>query len=340
MIKKHFCTLLTGAFSLASWLSGGPLVQNEISKDAQWLAHIDMEGIMDSSFSDFGVSKLKEAIANASESKFSIDVDMVLAEIKSVTAYGASFDEKAADDSVIVLKTGDRLQAIFDGFVAHQELEGEESPLKRVDDKPYEAFLLDEELFVAFPHKNYAIAGKNFESIERAYAVIDGKKDSLNASKDKLILNGDGGFFLMVTARGINELKNVPPQARMLQKTKGGQLSVGEIEGEFRANVVLTTASREISMQLYRIVQGMLALASFTQLENQSMMEVVESVDVRQGDDFVSLDFSYPMDKLMGLINSVMDSGQGHHQHPDHSSHSWNQQEEAAEKQLVEDRHG
>ncbi|MDQ8184057.1 hypothetical protein [Pelagicoccus sp. SDUM812002] len=307
MINKQFCILIAGAVAAATWLTAAPLVKTEIAKDAKWLAHIDMEGVMKSSFSDIGVAKLKEVVAKANQSKLSIDVDLVLSEIKSFTAYGASYTESAGTESVIILKTGNRLQAIFEGLVAHQEMEGTESPLKRLEDKPYQTFLLEGELFLAFPNKNYAIAGKNFDSIEKAYAVIDGKAENIDDLDEKLVLNEDAGFFLMVSANGINDFKNVPPQARMLQKTKGGQLSIGEDEGEFRANVILTTEGPKISMQLSQIVRGLLALASFTQVENQSMMEVVDSVDVQQGDDFVSLDFRYPVEKLMSLIGTAME---------------------------------
>jgi len=322
MIKKQICTLLTGAAVIASALTAAPLVQTEIAKDAKWLAHIDMEGVLQSSFADLGVAKLKEEIAKSNQSAISIDVDLVLAEIKSVTAYGASFEDDAASKSVVILRTGDRLQAIFDGFLAAQELEGNEIPLKRVGDKPYQTYLLENELYLAFPTKNYAIAGKSFEQIESAYEVILGKGENLKTTEQKLVLNSDAGFFLMVTAKGIDSFKNVPPQARMLQKTKGGQISIGENEGNFKANIMLTTADEEVSLQLFRIVEGMLALASFTQVENQSMMEIVDSVDVSRGDDFVSLDFNYPVEKLMKVVEVLAKEATSHHGHDPQGEHS------------------
>lgn len=324
MIKKQICALLIGAASVAACLSAAPLVQTEIAKDAKWLAHIDMEGVLESSFADMGVAKLKEEIAKNNQSAVSVDVDLLLAEIKSVTAYGASFEDDAASKSVIILKTGDRLQAIFDGFLAAHEMEGKKIPLERVGDKPYQTFLLEKELYLAFPTPNYAIAGKSFEQIEKAYEVILGKADNLDDSPQKLVLNSDAGFFLMVTAKGIDSFKDVPPQARMLQKTKGGQVSIGERSGMFLANVMLTTANEEVSLQLYRIVQGMLALASFTQVENHSMMEIVDSVQVKQGPDFVSLDFQYPVEKLVNLVEILAKeaAGHGHQSEGDEGEHS------------------
>lgn len=294
----------------AAVVLGGPLQQSEIGVDAKWLVHVDMENLMQSSFSDIGVEKLKEAIKEHNESSVSIDVDMVLEEIKSITAYGSEFKEDDVD-GVIILKTGDRLQTIFDGLIAHYEMENEgEMPMKRLEDKPYETYVFEDELFLAFPNKNVAIASKSFDRIENAFAVVQGEGPNLSDSKEKLVVNDEAGFFLMVTATGINALENIPPQARMLQKTKGGQFSLGENEGTLRANLVLTTSGKEVSLQLYRIVQGMIALASFTQVENHSMMELMDSIDVRQGDDFVSLDFQYPTERLMSLIETL--SGNGH----------------------------
>jgi len=287
---------------MAGALVAAPLVKTEIAKDAKWLAHVDMEGILESSFAELGVAQLKDQIAKNNQTAVSIDVEMLLNEIKSVTAYGASFEQDAADNSIVILKTGDRLQAIFDGFIAAQELEGNEVPFQLAEGKPFQTYVMEDELFLAFPNRNYALAGKSFEQIEKAYQVIQGKAENLESADQNLVLNAEGGFFLMVTAKGIDSLKDVPPQARMLQKTKGGQISVGESEGTFRANVMLTTANEEVSVQLYQIVKGMLALASFTQLENQSMMEIVDSVEVSKGLDYLALDFQYPVEKVMDLV--------------------------------------
>lgn len=322
--KKLICSLLAGISLGLSLASAGPLVETQVAKDAKWLAHIDMERLLQSSFGDLATAKLKQQIAAANSSKVSVDVDLLLSEIKSITAYGASFAEGGDIDGVLVLQAGDKLQAIVDGFLAHMEMNAEEGevPFKRLEDKPYDAYLFGEELFVAYPENGVVMASKRFDRIEQAYGVLQGRSASLADAEEALVLNPGPGFFLLASATGLHQLKDVPPQARMLQKTKGGQLSLGEWEGEARANLILTAESREVSLQLYRIVQGMVALASFTQVENQSMMEVVNRVQVRQEGDFVSVDFSYPIEALMELMSGLMqgDGSQGPAPTDDHSA--------------------
>lgn len=317
---------------MAQSVFAAPLDKSYVGEDAKWLAHIDVEALMNASVSGLAIGELKEQIKKENDSKVSVDIDMVLAEIKSVTAYGAKIDQSGDTDGVLLIKTGNRFQAIVDGFIAHQELENEgEAPLKRLEDKPFTSYVLDDELYIAFPQKDLVIASKYFEQIEKAFEVVRGNSKNLAQSDDSLLLNNEDGFFLIATATGLSGLKDMPPQARILQKTKGGQLSIGEDAEDLRANLVLSTQNREVATQLYRIVQGMLALASFAQVENQEVMDVVDRIVVEQGENWVSIDFRYPAEKVLSLLKTLIDEGK--HEHGDQGEHSSSQRWQHGEEQ-------
>ncbi|MDQ8203091.1 hypothetical protein [Pelagicoccus sp. SDUM812003] len=300
--------LFAGACIAAQAIIAAPLEKSNVAKDAKWLAHIDMEQVMKASLSGMAIGHLKEEIARNNQGSVTVDIDQLLAEIHSVTAYGETLGVESGEiDGVLLVETGERLQTIFDGFIAHQELqEDSEINFKRVEDRPFASYVLDEELYFAFPNKKLLIASKQYEQIEAAYQVVQGKSASLENDPSGLLLNEEEGFFLIATATGLDGLKNMPPQARILQKTKGGQLSIGEDKEDFRANLVLSTSGPEVSTQLYRIVQGMLALASFAQVENEGLMDVVNRVQVEQGRSWVSIDFRYPVEKVRDLLSDII----------------------------------
>lgn len=321
-IHKALGILIVGASIGGSQLAGAPLNESYVAKEAKWLAHVDVDALKESVLGKIAVGHAKEEIARENDSKISIDVDMVLEELKSITAYGTDFEHDKNIDGVLVLKTGKKLPAILDGFLASQEYmreldEDAGLEVRLLDDKPYTTYLFGDELYVSNPEEGLLLASKRFEQIEKAFAVVKGEADNLSKSKTELILNNDSGFFLVAATGGLGHLENLPPQARLLQKATGVQFSIGESNGEARMNVVLGAADEKVSRQLSRIVEGIFALVSFMNIEDQGLADLVSGIDVQQTELAVSIDLSYPVSELTNLINLM--NGHGHHGHEDHN---------------------
>ena len=307
-LNKAIGIAILGASIVGQQLAGAPLKESQVAAEAKWLAHIDLESVMKSPFGGMMAEALKSELAKGNRSKVSVDVDLVLAELKSVTAYGTSFDPEGEFDGVVVMETGSKLPAILDGFLAHETLtRGDESSIKLLEDKPYTTYLVGGELYLANPRANLILASKSFEQIETAFAVVKGDAPSAAKAKTKLLLNRDAGFVVVATAVGLDQLKDLPPQARILQKTTGVQVSLGLNGPEFRANVTLGAASSQVAEQLHRIVQGMLALASFAQVDNEGLSGFMEKVVLTKGEDFVAVDFRHPIEDLMRLLEKIDD---------------------------------
>ena len=332
--KKAFIKVLAGLGMVASGALAGGLQEEKVAKDARWLAHIDVEAFMRSEISAMAVEGLKEEMRKENESGVSIDVEAVLAELKSITAYGLGFHEGADQEAVLVLETGEKLPIIIEGLLAHEALiKGEEVDFEQLDDKPFTTYLFDNELYVANPAEGLVIASKTFERIEQAFEVIRGKAPNLRDADKPLVLNKDAGFFLIASAIGFDKMENMPTQARILQKTTGGQLSVGINDAEARLNLILSTSSKEVTEQLHKIIQGMLALASFAEVENENVAQLLQRVQVEVDDLRVEIDFRYPVEDLMRLMQNM--HGEGHiddyhesHSNGHHNNHSWRMPED------------
>jgi len=297
---------LTAAVALGKFIWSAPLDTGIVSDDAKWLAHLDMQALKDSTIGLFALARVKEEIAKENDTLISIDIDLVAEELHSVTAYGTSFDKESDKNSVLIVRTGPRARSIIDSHIASMEWELEgKTGIKRLDDKAHDTYLIGNEVYASFLRDDLWVSSKSYDQIEKALRVIDGETRNLDASDSDLLIKEGSGFFFLATANGLDSLGDVPPQAKILQKAKGAQLGLGERGDMFRANLALSTPDAEVSSQLSRIVQGLVALASFAEIGNESLNTLMNNLDVEESDRYVSFDIEYPVVGLIKILKTL-----------------------------------
>ncbi len=307
MIMKKLLQILTAAV-LGTTSNADPLDKSQIAGDAKWLAHLDMQEFEHTVIGEYLISFVKEEIAKKDDSPVTFDVNRIVQELHSLTAYGSSmaFDDGPGNSGVLIAKTGSKARAIIDAYIASEEIMKDgKTGIKRLEDKDYLTYLIGNEVYLSFPQEGLLISSKEFDQIERALNVIKGQEADLNDSDSKLILSDEPGFFFLATINGIDTIKGVPPQAKILQKAKGGQFSLGERDSSLRSNIVLSTAGPEVSNQLSRIIQGMVALASFADIGGESLADLMDSVSVDEGHDRVSIDLEYPVGTITNILTAI-----------------------------------
>ncbi len=298
---------------LAATISvGTPIDKSQVSSDAKWLLHVDFDRFNSSTIGNYAVELLKAKIKEESkDSPASINVENILNELNAITAYGSTFEDNPQENSVLLVSSGEKLQSIVDAYVINDELTNNgESGIKIVDSMPYTTYLIQEEVYASFPKPRLIIVSKSLNQISKALDVIDGKADDLRRSKTPLAFHSDDGFFLLASVQGLNTLANIPPQARILQKATGAQLSLGEQEENLTSRLTLTTRDETTSSQLARIVEGMVALMSFVELQDASLDELTRSIQVSSGKMHVAIDFSYPFSELTKLFELAQQQSQ------------------------------
>ena len=299
---------LTTAIALGNFAWSAPLDTQIVSDDAKWLAHLDMQALKDSMIGEFALSRIKQEIAKENDTPISIDIDLVAEELHSVTAYGTSFDKEPDKNSVLIVRTGPRARSIIDGYIASMELELDgKTGIKRLDDKAHDTYLIGNEVYASFLRDDLWVSSKSYDQIEKAQRVIEGERGNLEESDSDLLIKKGGGFFFLATANGLDSIGDVPPQAKILQKAKGGQVGLGESGEMFRANLALSTPDAEVSSQLSRIVQGMVALASFAEVGNESLNTLMNNLDVEETDRYVSFNIEYPVVGLLRILETLED---------------------------------
>ncbi len=304
-MKNHLLFLAAVAFGPA--LLAAPFDPTHIAQDSKWLAHLDVDRLKTSALGQTLIDALKGAMDRKDTGGVTLNTDAVLAELHSATAYGLSFDNKPENQSVLIVKTGPKAQAIIDGYVASQELANDgKTPFKLLTGTSFPAYLISNEIYLTFPRKDLILVSKDLSQVEQALTVIEGRSPRLSRNSPLLGSGAGEHFFLLASANGLDKLKDMPPQARILQKATGVHFALGEQGNNVRSRISLTTSGPEVSAQLRRIIDGMIALASLTEVESQSLNKLTESITVQSSDSAVSLDLSYPVADIKELILSSM----------------------------------
>ncbi len=303
-MKNIIYTITALVIGSANWAA--PLDKSSVSGDAQWLAHIDLEAFTESALGDYAMGILKEEIAKNNDTPISVDIDLVAQEIHSLTAFGTSLTENPEENSVLIVKTGNRARSIIDGYIATAELETDgKTGIKRLEDKDIDTYLIGNELYASFLRDDVWVSSKSYDQIEKVQSVINGRSDNLTDTDSRLLVKDDPGFFFLATAEGFDKLGDMPAQARVLQKAQGGQIAFGERGDMFLANLALLTPDPDVSSQLSRIIQGMVALASFAEIGDERLDTLMNNLAVEEADRHVSINLEYPVSGLINILSTL-----------------------------------
>ncbi len=308
-MNKLTNAITTILFGLTSWAA--PLEKANVASDAQWMAHLDLEDLTDSAIGKFLLDQLREEIAKNNDSPVSVDVDLVAEELHSLTAYGSSITDEPDKNSVLIVKTGKRARSIIDGYIATLELETDgKSGVKRLDGKAHDTYLIGNELYATFLQDDVWVSSKSYEQIEKAQRVMEGRADNIESGGSELMRADEPGFFFLATVEGFDAIGDMPPQARILQKAKGGLIALGEEGDMVKTKLALSTPGPEVSSQLSRIVQGMVALASFAEVGDESLNTLMSSLVVKEEERLVSIGLEYPVESLISILTTLAKEGQ------------------------------
>ncbi len=302
--------LFLAGFLTATCALAAPFNRSQVASDSKWFAHLDVEGFLQTDTGEFLVTMAREKLEQAMRGQdvpVTLQFDDILAEIRSITAYGSTFEDNPQKNSVLLIGAGDKLHAIIDGFLASQELANEESTaIRSLADKPFPTYLLGGEVFMGMPRKDLIMVSMDYPRIEQALAVIEGRTAGLAADSGLVSTGAATNFFLFAAAEGFSESKTMPPQARILQKARGARFALGEANGEVLTRLVLATTGPEVSSQLRRIIDGMIALLSFAETQNPAIARLTRSLAVTEDRDAVGISLRYPVAEIKVLTEALM----------------------------------
>lgn len=296
--------------ALSGVVSATSLPRERISADAKWLLHTDLAAFRASQLGGYVQSNFLTEPLKQMSSNLKFDTEALLQKFSSITAYGSGFNKQDPQASlstgVLVLQTDAQGQQIVEGTLAAQLLADTNSPLKKLQTQPYPLYAVGTDLYGAIQPNGVILLGKSRERIDHASQVLAGKLPSLKDGKQfaDFPVSSDSYLFVGIAA-DFNELADIPPQAKVLQMADGIRISLGEKAELLVAELALKSKSQEVVVQIQQVLQGIVALVSLGQPENQDLVELVRNTKVTTVDQFVAVAMKFPVAKALTYLTQM-----------------------------------
>ncbi|MBI3415595.1 MAG: hypothetical protein HY043_09805 [Verrucomicrobia bacterium] len=301
---KHVIFLCAAMLACHSPVKAGPLIKEQIPADAKWLLHLDGDNLRGTKLGDYLFNQvLGKQLAGAGE-QFHFDFSNVLQKVGSLTAYGTDFKKGPEANGVLLINSDGETRKALQGLLAAQLLADTNGPVKKMEQDSRTLYSIANEIFLTLEADRPVIVSKSRSEIDRVHEVLAGKGPSVAANKT---FSGyptmSNGFFFIGVAEGFSAPDIIPPQAKALQMADGGRLALGESADRLSLNLSLRGKSAEVTKQIQQVLEGMVALISLGQPENEDLMQLARSTKVSSTPEIVTLMMEFPVAKALAMLN-------------------------------------
>ncbi|HEY3757767.1 MAG TPA: hypothetical protein VGL42_16555 [Opitutaceae bacterium] len=302
-----------------------------VSGDARWVVYIDLNSLRTNPLGKEAIAAIQAQAAGAAPlpggGSLTIDVPKVMATIGSITAYGANFekDPGRVDGTLVVQGTPD-LRKIVEAVLLEMEV-GPGAMVTDVKGLGYSAYAftrkdqadpgLDHPVIIAFPPDGTVIVSQTEFKVRKAYDLIRGRGESLAQAhgSDLTAMTRDAAQAMLFAASDIPpdlvaaaERKNSGPHTRILEMTHSASVAIGDADGKTFVHAELFAADDDSADKLTKILQGMTAMLSLTQSNNQKMTDFINSAQAVRDGDRVSFQLAYDSNELAAMAKGFLDT--------------------------------
>lgn len=291
-----------------------------VPADAQWVLHADLTALRDTVIGQKLLEQLPPIELTDEKDPVRPNIRKIMETVGTATAFGTDLSGKPeAIDGALVLQGTTDLRKIVEGFIAQMSLTKPEDVVE-ITDLPFEAYVMSGEVFVGLPSEPIVLVSKSRAQLVKALDVFRGKAPSLESGKATIgtMLPKSGKYFLMgasIIPSNQQLFDGNGPEARILQMAKSGSAAVGEEGEQAVARVQLVSASPEIATKLVKIVEGITAMLSLAETDDERLKDFVNALKVQRAENEVTLGFSYPTARILKMVEDLQQAQAKHEHH-------------------------
>lgn len=289
-------------------VAAAPLDKTDVPANVKWMAHLDIEGLLQSELGKFILQQVDSPRLRARIDKFTNTFGFnPLTDLRSATIFGTQFEPGGAVAIIRARFQQEKLLELLRKHEGHEQLLEGERIVHRWSEKPDD----DDDDGVRYGtifNRTTIIVSRSKAALLEAIAVLEGKADDL-ASHDSGILPQlpQGTFF----AAGLLELQLPEDAHPQLAALKSGIIILGE-SNETAFGSVEAIMHQEVDGHRYRhLLQGMLSL-TFMRLERRPQKPGIEPIKqllnrliiTGQGPR-VEIHFDAPVESVKNLLINV-----------------------------------
>jgi hypothetical protein len=277
---------------------GEQLDMPQVSADAKWVAHIDVDALMASSIVkkawDTALETNQDAAKRLEQVREMVGMDLKK-DLHGITIYGTQIGKPSG--VVIVNAKVDQKVLLA---------QAEKAPGYKVTQSgaysvhtwnmPGRGGQQPRTVAGVFYKPDVMVLATSEDDLKAALDVLSGKTPGLRL-KSPLAGKVPAGTAILLRAAGVNEAE-LPAQAGVIKQIESLQLSIGENKSELfiRADAVMTTT--DAVAQVKTIIEGGQTLASMQIRDNEQLKKLLNALKVTSEDKTLSLAWSVASDEV------------------------------------------
>jgi len=283
-MKKLLMVIVTSVLVVEGPVLAGPLVIEQVSGGASWVAHTDYQ-----QFNNSWTGQLirKELVNLGIEEKLTNFATVFsfhpLDDVQDVTIYGTGKDREKA---VVLIKgvfDKERILALVRMNPQHKEITYGDIVLHEWFDENQQGSndSAGQMMYGCFYQDDLIVMGAGMEGVKQAIDVLNGSApNAASGVFNQAALDAKGAFF-QVAGKRVGEMVGQEPKAAAFQQTDQLGLAIGEVDGKFYIELSLTaTKSEETAQAITQMLEGILAFVSLPNEEQPNLAELAKKVKV------------------------------------------------------------
>lgn len=316
-MNTYKTSLIAICTTLLSWTSGHAAFDPTIvPADSQWLVYLNFNTLRESELGRQMVEMIPVAEMTQGDDAIRPNIPKIFETVGSITAFGRDFprNPQSANGALILQGTPD-LRTIVEGLMAQLTVMHPEG-VAEVADLPFEAYSIQggnaavgAQVMVALPPEPIVVVSKSREQLLNALEVFRENAPSMRTERSALAaLIPQTGAYYMIAASNVPSSTMFPanaPQSRILQMAKSAAIAVGEEADRVVARLQLDASTDDLAVKLEKIVDGVIAMASLAETNDQRLNEFIQSFDSTREGRTIRIELSYPTARIMEMIQTV-----------------------------------
>ena len=300
-MKSWIATIMCTAM-LAGIAQAEPFAVTDVSRDAEWVVHVDVDGLKGSRIGDVLMEEMnrKESAAklDAVQAIFNFDPRE---DLSGVTLYGADNRPQTATAVLRGHFDSERLVTLVRANPAYENgRSGRHEIHSWIDENNEDA----NRVYAGFEGARTLVLSESESRVVAALDVLDGDGDSLDPSSELASTIQGTRASLFIAAANMAEMPEIAPEAAMLKKARAFQLALGAPGDDLEGALRLSTDTVRSAQQVEQILRGMVAFAALNDLDQPELAAMAQTVEINRDGSRVECILRHPLDEIIVFLRN------------------------------------
>jgi hypothetical protein len=283
--------------------SAKPLDLSKVSRDANWLMHMDFDAMRSSEIGSFmrdSMEKIPDAVDRMDQikDKYGFDLDG----LSFLTMSGTGERHKG----IAIMKGGLDLDTLIDFVKSKDSIE-----VSRIGkQKVYSSTNGRHPMAFAPVKKGVIVGGPDADYVSEGIMLAKGKSASykghslLQAITESI---DNPGLLLFADIKGAAKTNVLDQRAMtMVEKVKAGGMAIGESEGLIQVIAVIETTSEETSKQVEAMIRGGMAMVDMRKAQDKRLERFIQGHSIKREGKMIWMEMKLSSEEIMDHLEREM----------------------------------